>query len=336
MIYKKISDLNRISGISKHERIVQGIINAIDEQVLHEGDTLPSVNRMVQELGFARKTIVKAYGELKERGIIESKNRMGYYVSSANTDQVIKVMLLLYAFNIVQKTFFNSFQLAMGKNVQIDTFFHHNNPKVFKSLLTDNMGKYGMYVIAPIQNEEARDLLYLLPASKLIVVDRHLELKDHYSFITQKFEHSLYKELSDHVEEVRKYKQMVLFYRGDTDFPNGTLRGFQKFTRAYKIKHRIERFYMPNTLEKGTLYYTINDSDLWELLRECHKEGVKVGEDIGIISQDDTPVKDFISGGISTFSTDFRLMADKTANYIQNRHKIREVMPSVITRRNSF
>lgn len=336
MIYKKISDLKQITGISKHERIVQGIIHAIDEESLQEGDILPSVNMMVAELGFARKTITKAYAELKERGIIESKKRMGYYVASTKTEQAIKIMLLLYAFNSVQKTFFNTFQLATGENVQIDTFFHHNNPKVFRSLLTDHLGKYGMYIIAPIQSAETRDLLYLIPPKKLLLIDRHLEVKDHYSFLTQKFSAALYQSLSAVATDIQAYDQMVLFYRGDTDFPNGTLKGFLRFVREYKIKHQVERIYLSNSLQKNTLYYTVNDSDLWNLLRDCHDQGVEIGKDIGILSQDETPLKEFISGGISTFSTDFRLMAYKAAEFVQHRSKIREMLPSAITRRQSF
>ena len=51
-------------------------------KILKKGNLLPSVNRMVSELGFARKTIVKAYTDLKERGIVESKNRLGYFVAN--------------------------------------------------------------------------------------------------------------------------------------------------------------------------------------------------------------------------------------------------------------
>ncbi|MFK7936798.1 MAG: GntR family transcriptional regulator [Saprospiraceae bacterium] len=336
MIYQKIQDLSQVAGISKHERIVQGIIHAIDEQIITEGEVLPSVNMMVAELGFARKTITKAYAELKERGIIESKNRMGYYVTGADTEQVIKVMLLLYAFHSVQKTFFSTFQLAIGENAQIDTFFHHNNPKVFRSLLTDNLGKYGMFIIAPIQAPEARDLLYLIPPKKLLLIDRHIEVKDHYSFITQKFADALFLELSKVVDDIRQYEQMVLFYRGDTDFPSGTLKGFLKFVKQYKIKYQVERLYLQNSLQSGTLYYTINDSDLWTLLRDCHDQQIELGKDIGILSQDETPLKEFLNGGISTFSTDFRFLAYRAAEFVHERKKVREILPSKITRRTSF
>ncbi|MEL6274878.1 MAG: winged helix-turn-helix domain-containing protein, partial [Bacteroidota bacterium] len=136
-VFDKITALQMVPGLSKHQKIVQGVINCIDEKYLQEGNILPSVNKMVDQLGFARKTIVKAYAELKERGIIEARNRQGYFVASASTKQIARVMLLMYAFDFVQKDFYRAFKLAVGKNVQVDTLFHHNNPHVFRTLIME-------------------------------------------------------------------------------------------------------------------------------------------------------------------------------------------------------
>ena len=101
----KIQELEQVPGLSKHDRLVQGILNAIDEKLLSIGSSLPSVNNMVDDLGYARKTVVKAYTELKERGIIESKNRRGYFIINDDTSQEKKVMLLMYNFHLFQEIF---------------------------------------------------------------------------------------------------------------------------------------------------------------------------------------------------------------------------------------
>lgn len=82
--YRKIQELEEVPSFSKHEQLVRGIINAIEEKIVSQGSILPSVNKMEKELGFARKTIVEAYDELKERGLVESKNRLGYFVVGRN------------------------------------------------------------------------------------------------------------------------------------------------------------------------------------------------------------------------------------------------------------
>ena len=99
-IIQQIKNLESINSLSKHEQLVQGIINAIDEKVVTKGDLLPSVNTFISELGFARETIAKAYKELVHRGIIESKNRLGYFVATNDVKQELKVALLIFAFDI--------------------------------------------------------------------------------------------------------------------------------------------------------------------------------------------------------------------------------------------
>ena len=74
-IYDQIHELEGMPRLTKHEQFVQGIINAIDNKVVVVGDLLPSVNKLMNELGFARETIMKGYKDLIKRGIVESRRR---------------------------------------------------------------------------------------------------------------------------------------------------------------------------------------------------------------------------------------------------------------------
>lgn len=336
-IIAKIKDLEVVAGISKHQQIVQGIINSIDEGGLAEGDILPSVNHLVAQLGFARKTIVKAYTELKERGIVEAKNRRGYFVDNTATKQTIKVMLLMYAFGFVQKSFFQAFKLAVGKNVQVDTFFHHNNPKVFRTLIMDSLGKYGMYIVAPIHTPVSKEILRLIPANRLVLIDRYENLGKKYAYVAQRFEEPIYELLCGLKERIFDFNRFVLFFREDTDYPIGTAKAFRRFTKAHKFtKARVERMYMPGSVRPNTLYYSVNDADLWMLLKDCQAQGLQIGQDVGIISQDDTPVKELIMGGITCVSTDFEYMAERAADFLFNRKLFQEIVPTRLIRRNSL
>ena len=74
-VVHRVQELQDRSGLSKHHSLVGGILASIEEKVLTRGDLLPSVNYLADKTGYARQTIVKAYTELKERGIVEAKNR---------------------------------------------------------------------------------------------------------------------------------------------------------------------------------------------------------------------------------------------------------------------
>ena len=96
-IVKRILSLTQNNNLSKHEQLVQGVIESIENGKLSIGDQLPSINKMVEEIGYARKTIFKAYEELKNRGLIESRQLKGYFVISQETNITKRMALLLFA-----------------------------------------------------------------------------------------------------------------------------------------------------------------------------------------------------------------------------------------------
>ena len=335
-VVHKIQELEEITSFSKHEQVVQGVINAIDEKIVTQGSMLPSVNNMVRDLGFASKTIVKAYKELKERGLVESKNRLGYFVVNEATEQTMKVALLLYAFHPFQEIFYNTFREGVGENIQVDIFFHHNNIEVFETILGNIAGKFGMYVIAPIPHPNTKSILKKIPRNKLLLVDRYEELGGEFSHITQEFEIATYMALKELEESIREFDRLILFFRSNSDYPIEILRAFEKFLKDTQIEGEVQSQYIPGSIERGTVYYTIGDGDLWKILKDAKKRNFEIGKDIGCVSNNNGPVKEIICGGITTFSTDFEMMAVKAAKFIKHRKPIQESIPSNLIRRASL
>lgn len=335
-IYSKIKDLQNIHSLSKHEQIVHGIMNAIDVKILTVGDKLPSINEMVSEIGYARKTIVKAYTELKERGLVESKNLKGYFIISAETKTTLKIALILYAFHSFQEDFYNTFRKELGKRYQIDVFFHHNNLSLFKTIM-DNIGrKYGAYVIAPIQEDEVAPMLTNIPPEQLLIVDRHINLPSSYSFITQEFEEVTYQKLVDLAPRLKQYEKMLCLYKPNSDLPKGILKAFQRFVDDYKIKGEVINEYKSKFLKKKTAFFTITERNLWQVLKDARKLEYRIGKDVGIIAHNDNIVKEIAFGGITTISTNFILMAKKAAHFIKNGQPIQETIPTTLRERNSL
>jgi len=336
MIFDKIQELEKVNQYSKHEQLVQGIINAIEEKILLQGDMLPSVNMMVKELGFASKTIVKSYKELIERGLIESKNRLGYFLINEDIEQTFKVALLLYAFHPIQESFYNAFRSALGEKVQIDIFFHHNNIDVFKTMIGNMKGQYGMYVVAPIPHPRARKILKTMPASKLLIVDRFENLGEDISHVTQEFEVSTYRALKELLGAIQKFDEITLYFREKSDHPVEISHAFQKFLKDFSVKGNIRSQYISGSLKKGTVHFTISDGDLWGILKDCKEQKLEVGKDVGVLSNSNDPVKEIICDGITTNSIDFQLMGHQAAQFVLSRNAKRLTIPTLLTRRNSL
>ena len=335
-VFEQVYEMEAVSGLSKHEQLVNGILNAIQNKGLAQGDMLPSVNELINEFGFARETIAKAYKELVSRGIVESKNRVGFFVANINIKQHLRIALVLFAFDAFQEMFYKTFRSGLGKDVHIDIFFHHNNIDVFESIINTVKGKYGMYVVAPIPHNKTAAILSILPMDKFLMIDRYEPIPGDYSYVAQEFKHSSYEAFAALSHTIKQYKGMVYYHRPAADTPIEILQAYKKFVKDYHIKSEIRPEYLPGTLEKGKVYFTINNAELWAMLKDCKQMKLKPGKDIGILSHNDDIVKELIFDGITTYSTDFKLMAERAAAFVLTREKMQEIIPTVLIRRKSL
>ena len=335
-VYKQIYEMEGVSGVSKHDQLVNGILNAIQNKALAQGDMLPSVNNLINEFGFARETIAKAYKDLVKRGIVESKNRIGFYVSNCDIKQHLKVALVLFAFDAFQETFYKVFRSKLGKGVHIDVFFHHNNIDVLESTIQNIRGRYGLFVVAPIPHKRTAGILANLPMDRFLMIDRYEKIAGDHSYIAQEFDRSTYAVFEELKDTIKGYDAIIYYHRPAADTPIEILHAFKSFVKAHKIKYEIRTEYIPGTLEKGNVYFTINNTELWSMLKDCKVKKLKPGKDVGILSHNDDVVKEMIFDGITTYSTDFTVMAEKAAEFVLTRKKIQEIIPTVLIRRKSL
>ena len=71
-------------------------------------------------------------------------------------------------------------------------------------------------------------------------------------------------------------------------------------------------------LQSQDAYVIIEESDLVNLVRQVRKKNLTLGDDIGIISYNETPLKELL--GITVISTDFNAMGE-TAAYMVLKNK---------------
>jgi len=335
-VFEKIRELEDMPSYSKHERFVEGIINAINEKIIGVGDSLPSVNAMIAGLGYARETVIKGYRELQGRGLIESKNRLGYFVADDNTLQSLKVALLMYTIDTFQEQFYRSFRNELGPNVHLDVFFHHGNIEVFETMLSLVKNRYGMYVISPIHHPRTKELLGCIPRHKLLMFDRYEPLDGDFNYVVQEFEKASYAVFEELADEIRKFGRIIFFHNPDSLFPPEIVRSFQRFIEKHHIKGEVRREYEPGSVEKGVVYYVNENAELWNLLRDCNAKKIRPGRDIGILSHNDEPVKEIVGNGITTYSASFSDMGKRAARAVLSREPVHEVMPTKLIRRNSL
>jgi DNA-binding transcriptional regulator YhcF (GntR family) len=333
-IFDKIKELREVTSYSKHDQIVVGIINAIDQQIVSPNDLLPSVNQMIQELNFSRETIRKGYGELVDRGVVESKNRIGYYVTNAQTSQFMKVALIMYNLDTFEELFYRNFRKELGQKVHLDVFFHHGSVDVLESTLFQIKGKYGMYVVAPIPHRRTKEILETIPRSNLLIFDRFEQLDGEVSYIAQEFERSTYAVLEALADKIREFGEIIFYHSPKSLDPKEIVSSFKRFLHDYAIQGQIVSEFVPGSVEKGKAYFTLDNYTMWSILKECKSKKFTMGVDVGLLSVNDEPAKEFVD--ITTYSTDFALMGKLAGQSIMQKQKIQVILPNVLIRRKTL
>lgn len=243
---------------------------------------------------------------------------------------------------------YNSFVNSIGGNSHTDLHIYHCDRLLFLNLLNKNRGVYDYYVIMPhFKTEElthvsaTEDIIKAInavPKEKLILMDNNnLDINGGDIEIYQDFEKDIYNALTEGLGKISRYQKLFLVYpkRSVYPYPKRILHGFQKFCTENSLDFKIlEMIYDDMVLKKGDLFITIEESDLVNLVKQIRDQEFILGKNIGIISYNDTPLKDLL--GITVISTDFQKMGETAAQMILNKEKGKVKNPFHFIDRNSI
>ncbi|SEQ40856.1 transcriptional regulator, GntR family [Hyunsoonleella jejuensis] len=309
--------INKKIGVPKYQQIVFSIEKAIVRGKLNKGDQIPSINAIKKKHNLSRDTVLMAFNELKNRGIIQSVVGKGYYVTSENISIKQKVLLLFDELNAFKEDLFNAFISNLSENIEVDIYFHHFNLNVFKRIIEDNNGNYNSYIIMPANLKNTDKTVNKLPKETVYILDQMpCELKD-YSGIYQNFRKDIYNNLEKAFSRIVNYKKLLLIFSNDKQ-PQSMKDGFIAFCKDRNIPFEILNSVDDYMIKKGDLYVVPDDKSLLQIIKKMKSLNFTLAEDIGIISYNDTLLKEIVEGGITTISTDFTAMGKRLAEMIQN------------------
>ena len=138
---------------------------------------------------------------------------------------------------------------------------------------------------------------------------------------------------------IKKYKTftLILSSKSFQYTPEGIINGFERFCKEKGIYYEIiSNLEEEEHLQKDHAYFLFRENDLVRAINWSNKKGFKLGEDIGLISYDDTPIKEILSEGISVISNDFALMGKRAAEMILSKEKGRFINESRFIERKSL
>ena len=86
------------SAVPPFEQVRDGLAAAVRSGGLAPGDRLPTVRRLAADLGLANNTVARAYRELEEAGVVETRGRNGTFVAAQGSGQAMEAALATAAY----------------------------------------------------------------------------------------------------------------------------------------------------------------------------------------------------------------------------------------------
>jgi len=323
-------DIREDSSVPKYKQIVGSVIARIEAGKIKYGQKLPSINQISYEYLLARDTVEKAYNELKEKGVIESVKGKGYYIKNSAPQSQMKVLMLFNKLSTYKKEIYNAFADALGDKAHIDFFIYHCDFELFSKILNEHLTGYSHYVLMPhfieVEPKKLSALLAKIPKEKIIFLDSKPEDVDHFnSCIYQDFKMDIYEALQQAKPKLDRYEKLVLVFPQNDNYPYPPeiIPGFRRYCGFNNVAHEIiSEISTEHLIRKNAAYIIIEENDLVNLIKLQRANELELSKDLGIISYNDTPLKEVLSDGISVVTTDFKKMGQLAASAITGKKPI--------------
>ncbi len=326
------------SHLPKSKFIENYFIDLINEGVLKKGMKLPSINELANKCKIARETVVKSYNLLKTKGLIESRHGKGFIVVKSRYKKVINVFVLLDVMsNAYKEQLVRGINDNLGGRVNITYHAHRYNPETFIHTIEDAIGRYEYYVVFPMRDKTTYSTVLKLPQKRLMLLDIPADIKESESaYIYQNSDVNFRKALYDALPFIGKYKKFYMVFNPKSFHPVERIAAFEKFCKENNLSAEILSDVDENLVRKGTFLMLMDDVHLVKLLLTAKEKQIKVKEDFGVITYDDTPIKQVVADGVATISIDFKNLGKLVAEQLLNwTPELKIIIPSIFTRRST-
>lgn len=325
------------SPVTKYQQIVNQITDLIKKGILYKGQKLPPLNKAYKDLNVSRDVLIKAYKELQNRNLIKSIHGKGFYISKVPAKSKKKVFLLFDVMNGYKEVLYRSIVENLGSGFSVDIYFHYYNINQLGKLIDENVDAYDYMVVMPHFNEDVSSVVARIPISKRFIIDKDIPALSNTPGVYQDFENDVYNSLTQGLSLIRKYKMIYFIDNQRFQFiPAGIIGGFKKFCKENRLNYTFIEDLELHAVARGELYLLFNDRDLISVIKSITAQNLKLGTDVGIVSYDDTPLKEVLKGGITVISTDFYQMGALTADLIKGNRKSKIANRFSLIRRNSL
>ena len=317
MIAYQISERSRLP---KYQQIINSVVSGIENRSIKLNDKLLSINEVSITYDVSRDTVEKAYNKLKSEGVIVSVPGKGYYICMDTSAQRRRILLLVDELSPHKEQMRQSFLRTIGDKADVDFFIYNGHYETFRTLLLERINSYSHFVVVPHFNQhtdKARDLLNTLPKDKLVILNHHLKgIDGQFACLVENYEYDLREALTEALPQLERYQRLKVVFPNYLYYARDILKSFQRFCLDHKISSKVVSHLDRESFKPGDVFVTLTEDDLLRVVKRIKQEKLQPGKEVGLISYNDSPVKEVLLDGITVVSTDFTAMGRSAARMI--------------------
>lgn len=341
-----IFDIDIERSVPIYKQLLAQIETAINESVYKPGQCLPSMNELSEELNISKETVKKVYAILRDRGLIDSMQGKGFFVSQQAPKRRMKVFMLLDKLSLYKQVFYDAFIAEMNNTADITINLYNQNIDLFEEFVDKVLDNYDYYIVTPhfpldsaIQHR-ALKALKRIPNRKLIIADHWPRmLPSNYGVIYQDQASDAYDCLCGCIDELKRYDKLHVVAPPTSLYGSTIIDSVERLSREHGIKTEYHNEVSPSIIKRGCVYLVTNGQlgiELVDMIRLARKANLEIGKDIGIISYNESYISEIILNGLTTLSTDFTQMGAQAAQMILSRRLRKVKCDCHLIRRSTF
>lgn len=330
--------------------VYKQVISQIEQKIISgefiPGHQLPSMNELAANLNISKETIKKAYAILRDKGVIEPHQGKGFYVKGIDEDRPLRILLLFDKLSSYKQVLFNSFIERIGDDAEVTIRIHNQNLDVFEFFIDEDVDHFDYYVVTPhfpldaLSQKKMLKLLKRFPNRKLILLDKNIpELKGNYGAVYQDFENDIKSALYQAIDKLKEFSKLNIIKMPDSLYGTQISGAVEEFCTENKLSVEFHQEIRKDVIRRHEVYLMLNsqlDTGLLTFFRISDSLGFRIGEDVSVISYNDSPINEIILNGLTTVSTDFQQMGHLAAQMILDRSMGKMKCDFRIIRRGTF
>ena len=338
--------INTSVSIPVYKQVISQIEQKIISGEYTPGTQLPSMNELATSLDISKETIKKAYVILRDKGLLEPRQGKGFYVRGLEEERPLRILLLFDKLSSYKQVLFQSFIDKIGKDAEVTIRIHNQNLDVLEFFIDEDVDKFDYYLLTPhfpldaASQKRMLGLLKRIPNRKLIIVDKNLpDLPGNYGAVYQDFSTDISYALAEGLDKLKKFSKLNVVVMPNSLYASQIIKSVEIFCKENSLAVEFHNGVTEEIVRRNEVYLMLNsqhDSGLMLFARIAKKQGLKMGEDVSVISYNDSPINEIILNGLTAVSTDFEQMGELAAQMILDKSLAKIKCDFRLIRRSTF